>query len=147
MGLLLVFINVNKGALMTVKLNYAKLEIVDALIESGFERKQAETLVKILSNTEHDQLCTKQEITKMLNSVAKDTITELRSEAKETILEMRREFDKSREDSRREFDKRMEIAEKRFDDEVKEMRSHKRWIVGTIITVGIAIIGYLQFFH
>lgn len=39
MGLLLVFINVNKGALMTVKLNYAKLEIVDALIESGFERK------------------------------------------------------------------------------------------------------------
>ena len=72
----------------------------------------------------------------MLNSVAKDTITELRSEAKETILEMRREFDK-----------RMEISEKRFDDEIKEMRSHKRWIVGTIITVGIAIIGYLQFFH
>ena len=125
MGLLLVFINVNKGALMTVKLNYAKLEIVDALIESGFERKQAETLVKILSNTEHDQLCTEQEIIKMLNSVAKDTITEMR----------------------REFDKRMEISEKRFDDEIKEMRSHKRWIVGTIITVGIAIISYLQFFH
>jgi hypothetical protein len=125
MGLLLVFINVNKGALMTVKLNYAKLEIVDALIESGFERKQAETLVKILSNTEHDQLCTEQEIIEMLNSVAKDTITEMR----------------------REFDKRMEVSEKRFDDEIKEMRSHKRWIVGTIITVGIAIIGYLQFFH
>ncbi len=125
MGLLLVFINVNKGALMTVKLNYAKLEIVDALIESDFERKQAETLVKILSNTEHDQLCTEQEIIEMLNSVAKDTITEMR----------------------REFDKRMEISEKRFDDEIKEMRSHKRWIVGTIITVGIAIIGYLQFFH
>ena len=110
---------------MTVKLNYAKLETVDALIESGFERKQAETLVKILSNTEHDQLCTEQEIIEMLNSVAKDTITEMR----------------------REFDKRIEISEKRFDDEIKEMRSHKRWIVGTIITVGIAIIGYLQFFH
>ncbi len=136
MGLLLVFINVNKGALMTVKLNYAKLEIVDALIESDFERNQAETLVKILSNTEHDQLCTEQEIIEMLNSVAKDTITELRSEAKETILEMRREFDK-----------RMEISEKRFDDEIKEMRSHKRWIVGTIITVGAAIIGYFQFLH
>lgn len=117
---------------MTVKLDYARIETVDALIEGGFERKPAETLLKTLSAKEHDQLCTEQEIVEMLNSVAKDT-----------LMEMRREFDQRMEAS----DKRLEASEKRFEDEIKEMRSHKRWIVGTIITVGIAIIGYLQFIH
>jgi hypothetical protein len=110
---------------MTVKLNYARIETVNALIDKGLERNVAETLVQQFSNQEHENVYSVKEIDKMMADTVREVFTE----------------------TRREFDKRMEVTEKRIEDEIKEMRSHKRWIVGTIITVGLAVIGYLQFMH
>jgi hypothetical protein len=117
---------------MTVKLNYAKIETVNALIDKGLERNVAERLVQQFSSQEHENVYSVKEIDKMMA----DTV-------REVFTETRREFDKRMEAT----EKRMEVTEKRIEDEIKEMRSHKRWIVGTIITVGLAVIGYLQFMH
>ena len=121
---------------MSVRFNYATISAKNRLIKQGFEQNQAEAILLELSETTHENVYSKLEIDEMLSETVKNVFTE-----------MRREFDQRREDQRNEFDKRMELSEKRFEDEIKEMRSHKRWIVGTIITVGIAIIGYLQFIH
>lgn len=110
---------------MSVKFNYATISAKNRLIKHGFEQDQAEAILLELSETTHENVYSKLEIDEMLSETVKNVFTEMR----------------------REFDKRMELSEKRFEDEIKEMRSHKRWIVGTIITVGIAIIGYLQFIH
>jgi hypothetical protein len=110
---------------MSVKFNYATISAKNRLIKQGFEQDQAEAILLELSETTHENVYSKLEIDEMLSETVKNVFTEMR----------------------REFDKRMELSEKRFEDEIKEMRSHKRWIVGTIITVGIAIIGYLQFIH
>ena len=110
---------------MSVRFNYATISAKNRLIQQGFEQDQAEAILLELSETTHENVYSKSEINEMLSETVKNVFTEMR----------------------REFDKRMELSEKRFEDEIKEMRSHKRWIVGTIITVGISIIGYFQFIH
>lgn len=117
---------------MTVKLNYATIDAMKNLVNKGFTQDQAETILLEMSKTEHDNIYSKTEIDEMLAETVKNVFTEIR-----------REFDKRMEAS----EKRLEVTEKRIEDEIKEMRSHKRWIVGTMITVGLAVIGYLQFFH
>lgn len=121
---------------MTVKLKYATIETKNQLVIKGVDVKIAEAMLLVLSDVEHDNVYSKAEIDAMLPETVKNVFVEMRTE-------MRYEL----EERRREFDKRMELSEKRFEDEIKELRAHKRWIVGTIITVGLAIIGYLQFIH
>ena len=117
---------------MTVTLNYARIDIMKNLVDKGFTQEQAEAILLELSKPEHDNLYSKVEINEMLAETVKNVFTETR-----------REFDKRMEVT----EKRMEVTEKRIEEEIKEMRSHKRWIVGTMITVGLAVIGYLQFIH
>jgi len=93
---------------MTVKFNYATIESVNTLIDSGFERKQAEALLKVTSTTEHDNVYSVKEIDGMLSEAVRDVF---------------KEFDGFRKEMR------------------QEARTDRRWLIGTIVTVGAAIFG------
>ncbi|WP_203368719.1 hypothetical protein [Cysteiniphilum marinum] len=93
---------------MTVKLNYATIETVNALIDQGLERNTAETLVQTLSNQEHDNVYSVKEIDSMLSEAVRDVF---------------KEFDGFRKEMR------------------QEAKTDRRWLIGTIVTVGAAIFG------
>ena len=117
---------------MTVKLNYATIETVNALIDKGLERRTAETLVQQFSNQEHDNVYSVKEIDKMMADTVREVFERYDSK-----------FEQFRKDERRELeDFRKEYR--------KEAKSDRRWIVGTMITVGLAIITanftYLHYF-
>lgn len=40
----------------------------------------------------------------------------------------------------REFEKRMELAERRIENDVAEIRSLKRWVIGLMVTVAVGIV-------
>lgn len=106
---------------------YAKL-----LMKNGFPQNQAEGLVAPLTTME------------IRNIYDKNVIEEQRVNLRYTIEEQRQESEKRLNEQRREFDKRMELAERQIEREIAESRSRHRWLIGTIVSVGAAIIGYLS---
>ncbi len=78
---------------MTVKLNYARIETVNALIDKGLERNMAETLVQQFSSQEHENVYSVKEIDKMMADTVKQVFDKFESFRKEQREEQRREFD------------------------------------------------------
>ncbi|WP_119327785.1 hypothetical protein [Cysteiniphilum halobium] len=112
---------------MTVKLNYATIETVNALIDQGLERNVAETLVQQISNQEHDNVYSVKEIDKMMAETVREVFD--KSDAK---------FEAFRKEQRREFD--------------DVLRKHKKdaWVVagtlGSTILVGFISVAIAVYF-
>ncbi|WP_203249742.1 hypothetical protein [Cysteiniphilum marinum] len=62
---------------MAVRLNYATIETVNALIASGFTREQAEKLVKVFSNTEHENVYSTKEVDQVISETIKTAIDDV----------------------------------------------------------------------
>lgn len=116
---------------MTVKLNYATIETVNALIDQGLERETAETLVQQFSNQEHDNVYSVKEIDKMMA----DTVRQVFDKSDAKFEAFRKE---QREEQRREFD--------------DVLRKHKKdaWVVagtlGSTILVGFISVAIAVYF-
>ena len=119
-----------------VKFRYNSIENVNELTQSGFSREQAESFVTVLSKESHDNVYSQKEIDDMLAQTVKDVFKDNQTAVDKVLGEQRREFDK-----------RMESIETNAIEARREMRSTMRWLITTIITVGVAIIGYMHFFH
>lgn len=106
------------------------------LVNYKFTSVQADGIIKAISHSEVTNLLTKQEVNLML------------SDAMQAVL--KRE-DKRLAEQRREFDKRIGLYERRFDSrftrEFAELKASNRWVIGTIITVGLALPALMHFVH
>jgi len=105
-----------------MKLEFDTLQYANMLECNGFSQAQSRAMVEQLSSCEFYNLYNGKKVDQMLS---------------ETIEKVFREHDRKTAE-----------ADKRFREEAAEMRaeyrSDRRWTVGTIITTGIALAGYLS---
>ena|SRR3989338_8979010 len=101
-----------------MKFEFDTLKCVKMLSSKGFPSSQAAAFAATLSDTEIRNLYDKTEINTML------------PETVENVLKR--------------VDKQLSIMEKRVDSEIAEAKSSRRWVIGTIITVGLTLAGYLS---
>ncbi|HFL2715803.1 TPA: hypothetical protein ACGWTM_002991 [Legionella pneumophila] len=109
-------------------LKYAKL-----LRKKGLNSGVADSFISTLSQIEIFNLYSKQEVDSMLS----ETIEKVFSKQDLKIAEQRREFDV-----------RMQDIAKYHDAQLREQRSEllasRRWMIGTVITVGLSLAAYLS---
>ena len=114
--------------ILTNELKYAKL-----LRRNGFNPGQAESIVSIISGMEIHNVYSKSEIDIML------------SEAVEKVFTRN---DRMLEEQRREFDAKMQLMDKYYDRKLsqsdKELVASRRWVIGTVITVGMGLAAYIS---
>ena len=125
--------------IQTDSLKYAKM-----LINQGFSPKHAEGLLFMFSKMEIRNLYSIDEVDTMLS---------------ETVKKVFDEQDKKLAEQRREFDERMKLMhEQRLEDrngliasrreDRSELIASRRWMIGTVITVGLSLAAYLSaLFH
>ncbi len=114
--------------ILTNELKYAKL-----LRRNGFKPGQAESIISMISEME------------ILNVYSKSEIDIMLSEAVEKVFSKN---DRRLEEQRREFDARLDLMDKYYDRKLtqadKELVASRRWLIGTVITVGMGIAAYLS---
>lgn|SRR3990167_5328010 len=109
-----------------MKLEIDTLKCAKMLARQGFNSLQAEGLVSTFADCKFRNLYSKNEINTMLTEAMEKVFRDNRAELERRLEEQRRELDK------------------RIEADIAEIRTNRRWIVGTIITVGIALAGYLS---
>ena len=105
-----------------MKIEFDTLKCAKILLSKGFTQPQAEALASTLGGTEIRNLYGKTEVNNML------------AEAVQNVF---KHWDKQ-------WEQRLSVMEKRVDSEIAEARAGRRWVIGTIITVGFALAGYLS---
>lgn len=127
---------------MSVRLNYATIETVNALIEQGLERETAETLVQQFSNQEHDNVYSVKEIDKMMADTVREVFNKSDSQMREVFDKSDAKFESFRKEQREE-------QRREFDD---VLRKHKKdaWVVagtlGSTILVGFISVAIAVYF-
>jgi len=116
-----------------MRIEFDTLKCAKILSSKGYSLRQAEALSSAIASMEIRNLFDKTEVNNMLADVVKNVL----------------------EECRREFDKQFSLTEKRVNSEIAslnaristelaEARAGRRWVIGSIITVGIALAGYLS---
>ena len=109
-------------------LKYAKL-----LNRKGVKYSDASGFMSTLTEIEIFNICSKQEVDTMLS---------------ETIEKVFAKQDQKLAEQRREFDARMKDMSNYHDTQIRDNRSEllasRRWLAGTVITVGLSLAAYLS---
>ena len=157
------FVNLRRSSYdVKVKFEFDTLQCVRMLIQNGISLELAEPMVAMLASSEFWNLYSKREVDSMLNETVEKVFRENRAEVDRRLEEQRRGFDKwieeykrlyeeskrQYEEDRRRSDAHIEADKQRFETEMAkfqiEAKADRRWVVGTIITVGVALAGYLS---
>ena len=131
-------------------LKYARL-----LRKKGVKSEVADGIMSTLTQVEIFNIYSKHEVDSMLSEAVKEVF----AKQDQKLVKQRREFDarmqdnaKYREqqlhDHRREFEARMKDSAKYHDqllrDNKSELLSSRRWMIGTMITIGLSLTAYFS---
>ena len=107
-----------------MRIEFDTLKCAKMLSSRGFPLKQAEALVSVLSASEITNINSKDEVNNMLAEAVEKVFT--RWDEKQAI-------------QNRESERRIQSYENRLNLDLAEARSHRRWLIGTLITMGAVI--------
>ena len=110
--------------IQTDTLKYAKI-----LNRRGFSKNSAEGFFSTLSEMEIYNLYSIDEVDNMLSEAVRQVFVE---------------EDKKLLEQRREFDERMKAYNEQLRENRGELLASRRWMIGTIITVGLSLAAYLS---
>lgn len=120
-------------------LMYAKL-----LEKEGIKFDSAHGFMTVLTQIEIFNIYTKQEVDSMLSEAVKEVFAKHDRDIENAFVRQ----DKKLDEQRREFDARMEdnakYHEQRLRDNKSELLASRRWMIGTVITVGLSVLTYLS---
>lgn len=109
-------------------LRYAKL-----LESRGLSSKMAESIISTLTEIEILNIYSLREVNGMLS---------------ESVKEVFRTQEEKLAEQRREFDARMQSLEKyheaQLSDNRRELLASRRWLIGTMVTIGFSLAAYLS---
>ena len=109
-------------------LKYAKL-----LRKKGIQSHVADGFMSTFTEIECFNIYSQHEVDSML------------SEAVEKVFARHdRDVEKAITEQRREFDERMQIQKEQLQDNRQELLASRRWMIGTVITVGLSLAAYLS---
>ena len=106
------------------ELNSAKL-----LRHAGFSVKKSEAIMAMFTNSKIHNLYSSNEIDHMLS----ETVEKVFNDNRVMLNEQRREFDV-----------KMNMLNKQIDKNYDDLKTSRRWVIGTIITVGMGLAAYLS---
>ena len=116
-----------------MQLQFDSLKYARILAKKGIKAQTAESIVALLTELNILNLYSKHEVDSMLS---------------EAIREVFVEQDKKLAEQRREFDVRMQSMEKYHDQQLRDNKTEllvsRRWMIGTIITIGTTLSAYLS---
>lgn len=110
--------------ILTNELKSAKL-----LRRKGFSPKQSEAIMSMIAGMEIHNLYSSDEYDSMLS---------------ETVEKIFAKQDEKLHEQRREFDARMLLMKEQIDKDHDELKASRRWLIGTIVTVGMGLAAYLS---
>ena len=120
-------------------LKYARL-----LRKKGFKSDAADGYMSTLTEIEIFNLYSKHEVDSMLS----DAVKEVFAEHNRSMGDVFARQDQKLAEQRREFDVRMQDTAKFHEQQIRDNRSEllasRRWLVGTMITVGLSLAAYLS---
>ena len=109
-------------------LKYARL-----LRKKGVQSESADDFMSTLTQIEIFNLYSKHEVDSML------------SESIEKVFAKHdRYVEKAIAEQRREFDQRMQIQKEQLQENRQELLVSRRWMIGTMITIGLSLAAYLS---
>ena len=112
-----------------MKLEFDTLKCVKILKEQKFNPQDAEILVSALSGVE------------IRNLYHKGEVDIMQSDAVEKVF---KRWDEKQALIKQELERRIASYEGRLANDIAEARAGRRWVIGTIVTVGVALAGYLS---
>lgn len=165
MGISSALLRRNVVRILTNELKSAKL-----LRRAGFSLKKSEAIMAMMTGVEIHNLYSSEEIDIMLSEAVDKVFVENRREFDEKIKEHRRESDEKIKEQRREFDAMFNLIQSESRESRKEHRADfasrfsqfqeeniesrknqlneiitsRRWLIGTIVTVGMGLAAYLS---
>ncbi|HAT9067694.1 TPA: hypothetical protein JBD66_11050 [Legionella pneumophila subsp. pneumophila] len=110
--------------IQTDTLKYAKI-----LKENGFSKESSEGFFSTLTQIEIHNIYSIDEVDNMLSEAVRQVFVEQ---------------DKKLVEQRREFDERMKSYNEQLRENRGELLASRRWMIGTIITVGLSLAAYLS---
>ena len=110
--------------IQTDTLKYARM-----LKEDGFSSESAEAFMSTLTKIEIHNIYSKLEVDKMLC---------------ESVEKVFAKQDEKLAEQRREFDEKMKSYNEQLRENRGELLASRRWMIGTIITVGFSLAAYLS---
>lgn len=129
----------NEVRIITNELKSAKL-----LRKSGFSPRNSEAIMSMISTMEIHNLYSRDEVDIMLS----EAVEKVFARQDEKLREQQREFDEKLNLQHRELSSRLTLVQDENRDSRKEfreeMKSSRRWLVGTIITVGMGLAAYIS---
>ena len=78
------------------------------------------------------------------DSMLSETVEKVFAKQDDMLREKQREFDYKLTEQRREFDVRMLLMKEQIDKDHDELKASRRWLIGTIVTVGMGLAAYLS---
>jgi DNA-binding transcriptional MerR regulator len=120
------------------------LKCVKMLQSRDFTIKDARNLVEAFTKTKIRNVYSKNEVDIMLSQTIKAQFEEYDKLRKERI----KESDKKLEREREIFEKQLAIQREQMKEDIKEIRSSRRWLGTLIISVGLGLASYITaLFH
>lgn len=113
------------------------LKYVKLLEKKGVKSETAHGFMSTLTQIEIFNIYSKQEVDSMLSEAVREVFTKHDRDVHKAITEQRREFDIRMKDNEK-------YHEQRLRDNKSELLASRRWMVGTVITVGLSVVAYLS---
>ncbi len=114
---------------MVVRIQTDTLKYAKILKESGFSKELSEGFFSTLTQIEIHNIYSIDEVDNMLSEAVRQVFVEQ---------------DKKLVEQRREFDERMKSYNEQLRENRSELLASRRWMIGTIITVGLSLAAYLS---
>lgn len=105
------------------------LKYANILRNNGYSKELAEGFFSTLTKIEIHNIYSTDEVDNMLSDAVRQVFVEQ---------------DKKLAEQRREFDERMKVYNEQLRDSRSELLASRRWMIGTIITVGLSLAAYLS---
>lgn len=115
-----------------MKMQFNSLELADMLISKGVDKRQAEAIASALSDIEINNLYNDKEVSNMIDQ-----------NTNKIFDFYERRFEKLEENQKQAIQEMKQYNRRSLDEIKKERRSTTRWLIATVITVGISIAGLI----
>lgn len=115
-----------------MKIQFDSLELVDILVNKGMDKNQAEAIANALSDIEIHNLYSEKEVSNMIDQ-----------NTNKIFDFYERRFEKLEENQKQAIQEMKQYNRRSLEEIKKERRSTTRWLIATVITVGISIAGLI----
>ncbi len=122
-------------------LKYAKM-----LTNNGFASNQAKTLTESFTAIEIKNVLNRQEVMNMIKEIFTESDARhkaMREEDERRLKATREEDERKHKELLASYEMRMQESRLHSEKEIAAIRTGWHWAVGTIVTVGIALAGYM----